>query len=319
MFGLLAKLLGSIATFLFPVFASYKALKANDPAQLQPWLMYWVVIACVLVIESWTGWLFSWLPFFQEIRAGFMLWLVLPQTQGATKLYLEYVHPVLTQHETEIEEFISQAHDQAKAAGIQYLRKLIRYVRDVIYGTLTGEPMESRGRRSPSPPASRDPSSYVKNLFSRWQIPALAPFAPPIAGDFMQFVSTALQDQPADAPKRGTPGGNPTLIPANIESEADKAKFIALQRERLKQVMAALELEMASVGGPVSAGMPDAAGLPGFFRSPSQGNISGHESDFDHVNLSDTDNNSNTSSPAPKGAQGPGWFGWSEGQKTHAE
>lgn len=45
---------------MFPVFASYKALKANDPAQLTPWLMYWVVVACVLVVESWVGWVVSW-------------------------------------------------------------------------------------------------------------------------------------------------------------------------------------------------------------------------------------------------------------------
>lgn len=50
----------SIATFLFPVFASYKALKGNDPAQLAPWLMYWVVLACVLLVENWFEWLLVW-------------------------------------------------------------------------------------------------------------------------------------------------------------------------------------------------------------------------------------------------------------------
>ena len=41
---------------LFPIFASYKALKANDQTQLTPWLMYWVVIACVIVVENFLGW-----------------------------------------------------------------------------------------------------------------------------------------------------------------------------------------------------------------------------------------------------------------------
>jgi TB2/DP1, HVA22 family len=50
----------SVATFLFPVFASYKALKANDPSQLTAWLMYWIVIACILVVESWIGWFLCW-------------------------------------------------------------------------------------------------------------------------------------------------------------------------------------------------------------------------------------------------------------------
>lgn len=50
----------SIASFLFPLFASYKALKTSDPAQLTPWLMYWVVLACALLVESWTEWFLVW-------------------------------------------------------------------------------------------------------------------------------------------------------------------------------------------------------------------------------------------------------------------
>lgn len=50
----------SVASFLFPLFASYKALKTGDPSQLTPWLMYWVVLACVLLVESWTEWFLFW-------------------------------------------------------------------------------------------------------------------------------------------------------------------------------------------------------------------------------------------------------------------
>lgn len=50
----------SITSFLFPLFASYKALKTSDPAQLTPWLMYWVVLACALLFESWTEWILVW-------------------------------------------------------------------------------------------------------------------------------------------------------------------------------------------------------------------------------------------------------------------
>lgn len=50
----------SLASFLLPIFASYKALKTSDPAQLTPWLMYWVVFACALLVESWTEWVLYW-------------------------------------------------------------------------------------------------------------------------------------------------------------------------------------------------------------------------------------------------------------------
>ena len=52
--------ISSIPTFVFPVFASYKALKTSDPALLTPWLMYWVVLACALLVESWVGFILVW-------------------------------------------------------------------------------------------------------------------------------------------------------------------------------------------------------------------------------------------------------------------
>ncbi len=45
---------------LFPIFASYKALRTSDPAQLTPWLMYWVVLSSVLLVESWTVFILGW-------------------------------------------------------------------------------------------------------------------------------------------------------------------------------------------------------------------------------------------------------------------
>src|SRR5438045_430888 len=61
------------------------------------------------------------IPFYPWIRAGFLLYLISPQTQGAKVLYQTYLHPFLEEHEIAIEDFISSAHDRAKEAGINYL------------------------------------------------------------------------------------------------------------------------------------------------------------------------------------------------------
>lgn len=50
----------SVLTILFPIFASYKALRTPDPAQLTPWLMYWVVLSCFSLVESWSWFILSW-------------------------------------------------------------------------------------------------------------------------------------------------------------------------------------------------------------------------------------------------------------------
>ncbi|KAJ8119056.1 hypothetical protein ONZ43_g3871 [Nemania bipapillata] len=125
MFNIIAHFFASIASFLFPLFASYKALKTSDPAQLTPWLMYWSVLSCALLAESWTEFILVWVPFYSWIRLGFLLWLVLPSTQGARVLYEGYLHPYLEENELAIEDFIASAHDRFKEAGIRYLKQAI--------------------------------------------------------------------------------------------------------------------------------------------------------------------------------------------------
>ncbi|KAL2266023.1 hypothetical protein VTJ83DRAFT_5375 [Remersonia thermophila] len=129
MFDLIPNLVSSVASFLFPVFASYKALKTSDPAQLTPWLMYWVVLSFVVLFESWTGWILFWVPFYAYARFLFLLYLVLPQTQGARVIYETYVHPRLEENETAIEELIATAHERLRTAGIAYLKRAIELLR----------------------------------------------------------------------------------------------------------------------------------------------------------------------------------------------
>lgn len=56
----LRSLFRSVAAFLFPIFECYKAIKANDQSQLTLWLMYWVIIACIIVVENFLGWFLNW-------------------------------------------------------------------------------------------------------------------------------------------------------------------------------------------------------------------------------------------------------------------
>jgi len=264
MFDWLMRLASSSATFLFPVFASYKALKTNDPQQVTPWLMYWVVIACVFLVEAWTEWLLRWIPFYYNCRAAFMLWLVLPQTQGATKLYLEYIHPYLTEHENDIEHFIATAHDQLKAAGYSYLKQAIAHAQEILLGT-------PRNKERPGTPQNE---SYANFLLSRFKVSPLA--GPPSpATDFYSSISSTISNA---FPNAGTPKAE------------DKAMYLVAQQAKLRMAMAALEKEMAAVHTP--GGIPDA----GFFKSPSGASLS----DFDHVDAAEVDNAYWSRGPSPQ-------------------
>ncbi|RIB07032.1 TB2/DP1/HVA22-related protein, partial [Gigaspora rosea] len=60
----------NVVGYLYPAYASFKAIKANNTKRIMEWLIYWIVIALFSVIE---------LPFYYETKMIFMIWLILPQ------------------------------------------------------------------------------------------------------------------------------------------------------------------------------------------------------------------------------------------------
>ncbi|KUJ20695.1 uncharacterized protein LY89DRAFT_682396 [Mollisia scopiformis] len=249
-FATFANLLSSVPTFLFPVFASYKALKTNDPALLQPWLMYWVVLAIALFVESWTGFILTWIPFYAWIRLGFLLYLILPQTQGAKVLYQEHVHPFLLTNELAIDDFISSAHDRAKSAGITYLKQAIELLKTHILGLPPKEP---------TPPPTPTPYSYTQSLIARFNIPSARPTFPTGSGstanDFYSLLASAVSAATtntnirAAAPQDLSNSG--TLIPPSVRGE-ERLSFISAQRERLSILLSALDKEASTLSTPSS-------------------------------------------------------------------
>ena len=61
-------------------------------------------------------------PFYYEIKILFILWLILPQTQGATYLYNTFVDPTLTRHEKEIDSTLGMAQEKATNTGAEWGR-----------------------------------------------------------------------------------------------------------------------------------------------------------------------------------------------------
>ncbi|KAI7151055.1 hypothetical protein KC319_g13749, partial [Hortaea werneckii] len=115
MFGFIADILTSVTSILFPIFASYKALRTSDPANLAPWLMYWPTLSLFLLVESQLYFILYWVPFYSWIRLGIHLYLVAPGQQGSVYIYREYIHPFLEEHERQIDRMISDGHEKAKA------------------------------------------------------------------------------------------------------------------------------------------------------------------------------------------------------------
>lgn len=292
----------SIASFLFPLFASYKALKTSDPAQLAPWLMYWSVLSCVVLAESWVGFVLVWVPFYAYIRLCFLLYLVLPQTQGARHLYEAYLYPYLEENEVAIEDFIASAHDRLKAAGIAYLKRAIELVRTRVFGLPPAAEVEQRPDEASKAPSGA-PQGYTQALLARFSVPA-ARWAANNAGsaghDFYNLLAGAVGAAAGAGGGSGSSGysygtkstdssitakggaslaasASGTLIPDNIGGAQEKMTFIAAQRERLAFVLSALDREAQQLESS-SGQQPPAAPESSNGSGSNSGNGSGYPS-----------------------------------------
>ncbi|KAJ4150366.1 hypothetical protein LMH87_011118 [Akanthomyces muscarius] len=243
MFDLPAMLLCSIASVLFPIFASYKALNSSDPAQLTPWLMYWVVFSVCTLVESWVSFIVTWIPFYGYFRLLFLLYLILPQTQGARVLYEQYVHPFLQDNEAQIDEFIAGSHERLKSTGLSYLRQAINYVREKFLGMPPAEP--------PAPiPENVGAQGYTQALLSRFSIPSTkwVPSGAQSGGDLYSLLSSAVAAASGAGTVRSATGSSDmtasgNLIPDHLRDSGEKMSFISTQKERLNYLLAALDRE----------------------------------------------------------------------------
>lgn len=234
---------------------------------------------------------YSRIPLYAYIRLLFLLYLVMPQTQGARVIYTTYIHPYLQDNESHIEDFIATAHDKFKAAGLAYLKRAFEIVRTQVLGLPPSESSSQQQQQqqqhaASNIPASLRPRSYTQSLLDRFQLPqARWPGNAGIAGqDFYNFLSSAVaaaagsgsptsprdrtggESSSAHASETGVgvgafPAGDltasGTLVPPSIRDNAEKMSFLAAQRERLNMVLSALDREAAQLRSASLTGPPE--------------------------------------------------------------
>ncbi|KAK0668446.1 TB2/DP1, HVA22 family-domain-containing protein [Cercophora samala] len=298
--------------------------------------MYWVVLACALLVESWTEWLLCWIPFYAYLRFFFLLYLVLPQTQGARYIYEEYVHPKLEENETAIEEFIASAHDRLRAAGIAYLKQAIEYLKTNILGFPPSP--EAASASAPQPSQPQTPQSYTQSLLAKFTLPSARwgstagqtppPHTASLGSDFYSFLASAVSAaaSASAAPSTPTPHQQPpaswsSIIPPSVRGAGASARmsFIQAQRERLNIVMSALDREEQAA---LHDNRPGSISLDGSPRSVSGGlSKSKSEQDFEKLEAESGEEDEprvHRRQVPERGASTGGWMPWAWGQGTNA-
>ncbi|KRX74875.1 Uncharacterized protein T06_14375 [Trichinella sp. T6] len=130
---LLCRVLTLLCGGLYPAYRSFKALKSKNGREHVKWMMYWIVFAVFLNLETLADiFLGIWLPFYYEMKMWFILWLMLPYTRGSTVLYRKFIHPILERHEKDIEEYLSQAKHQGYTTLVKLGTRGMLYAREVV-------------------------------------------------------------------------------------------------------------------------------------------------------------------------------------------
>ncbi|KAL2417852.1 hypothetical protein ABEF95_001113 [Exophiala dermatitidis] len=357
MFGIIADLIASVTSILLPAYLSYKALRTNDAAQTHPWLIYFTILSLTLLFESWTLFIIGWVPFYSWIRLIFLLYLVLPQTQGAKVLYLDYLEPYIVHHETRIDRFIGEAHERLQQMGLGYLNIVIEFLRDKVLGQKSPQQQQQQQQQTTGSTSYAGYAGYAQDLLSRFAMPGARTNAPTQPGTTSAGVYSMVSNLAGAAfAARSAPSEEPaTSIPPSLFQDlpagggsAEKSNYISAQRERLLTLLKALDKEQQNIdlaygggggGAPqthsrsLSSGSASASGL----KNKSMSEQSFENVDYDdarHPTISGS-SSSSTSSPAaspPKAAEGrrttsggwiptgvAGWFGGSGSGDVHKE
>jgi len=162
---LFSHLLAAWVAFLHPCFASYKALSHRPVSEpdLERWVKYWAIIGALVGTEYALEWLVSWIPFYWELKTIFILYLALPQTQGSTFLYDNYLAPYFARNEASIDANIATA----QSSVFVFLKEQLQALWNVAWRLVTQaqQAAQSQPGGGNQQPATGSPADAVSNLW----------------------------------------------------------------------------------------------------------------------------------------------------------
>ena len=106
-------ILVALITTVYPMAQTLKAVQTGEDAATKKWLRFWTVLGIFQTTEKVLGFVFNIIPYFWIVRLGFLLYLMLPQTNGAQVVYEKVIRDAVIKNQDKIEEVIEAAAEKA--------------------------------------------------------------------------------------------------------------------------------------------------------------------------------------------------------------
>lgn len=142
-----------VVGFVYPAYASYKALESKTPESSAQWLTYWCVFSIFTVVEFFADLLISTVPLYYLAKLLFVVWLMAPRTKGATTLYVRFIMPVIKKHEESIDNALAQGYKKSENTFIDLKRRGLAFLREK--GIYSGGSSPSGGTAAAPPAESK--------------------------------------------------------------------------------------------------------------------------------------------------------------------